>query len=151
MIFLRISMFSFYNYKKAPNVCVDKIQTPATRKVCADKIRTGRTEPAHRNCAQKLRTETGTGPPTTGSEPAGGGSGRVAYPPPPGMHPHLPTLPRTHVTRFTLMHPRLSSFGEDMDMRGNACLIHPNFACLPCKPNCFILVHIITCKRTCTQ
>ena len=75
-----------FSSTKAPNVCVDQIQTATTRKICVDEIRTGRT-----------RVEIDRA--TMDSEPAAGGSGRVAYPPPPGMLPHLPTLLRTVVTR----------------------------------------------------
>ena len=63
-----------------------------------DKIRSGRTN--------RWGYESwGTNRPTPYPEPAAGGSGRVAYPPPPGMLPHRPTLPRTHVTRLTLIQP----------------------------------------------
>ena len=47
-------------------------------------------------------------------EPAAGRSGpsgRVTYPPPPGMLPHRPTLPRTHVTRLTLIQPDIYLLG----------------------------------------
>ena len=99
----------FSSYKKAPKVCVDKIQTLASRKVCVGKVQTSATRKV---CAEKIRTGrtgtgigTGIGTPTLGSEPAAGGSGRVAYPPPLGMLPDRHVLLRTHVTRFTLTHP----------------------------------------------
>ena len=46
-------------------------------------------------------------------EPAAAGSGRVSYPPPPGMLPHRHTLPQPHVTRLTLIHSDCHLLGEN--------------------------------------
>ena len=78
-------------------VCVDKIQSPATERVCLDKIR-GRVQKLnHKSWTIKRGIKY--------PEPAAAGSGRVSYPPPPGMLAHRHTLPHTHVTRLTLIHP----------------------------------------------
>ena len=99
-------------------VCVDKIQTPATRKNCVDKMRTG-------------GIRTGIGSENMGSEPAAGGSGQVAYPPPPGMLPHLPTFPRTYVTRLALIDQDCHLLGKKSALRAPFFkkLIFSNYLC----------------------
>ena len=87
--------------------------------------------------------------PTPAPEPAG----RVSCPPPPSMLPHWPTLPRTHVTRLTLIYPDRFLSGKKLSERWLAIgqpNIHSNCTETTTANNLISSI-VILCNQNCSR